>query len=176
MGKYDKLLSKGYIWRMDILIFVTLGTQDKPFYRLLKTIDDAITNGIINDRVIVQSGYTKYESNKMEIFPLIDRKEFEKIIQEADLLITHGGVGSIITGLNYNKKVIATPRLSIFKEHVNDHQMQIIKCFEKEQYIIPLYDLEKLEEALVKSKSFTPKKYTSNNQNFISILQNLIEN
>ena len=59
MGKYERVLSKCRIWRDDILIFVTLGTQDKPFSRLLEAVEKAISDGFINEEVVVQSGFTK---------------------------------------------------------------------------------------------------------------------
>ena len=88
------------------MILVTLGTNDESFERLLKAIDKEIEKGTIKDRVVVQAGCTKYESKNMEIMDLVPREEFDKLISECDLLITHGGVGSILTGINYGKKVI----------------------------------------------------------------------
>ena len=60
-------------------------------------------------------------------------------------MITHGGVGSILTGLRHNKKIIVAPRLAKHKEHVNDHQLQIINRFYEEGYILPLKDFDKLD-------------------------------
>lgn len=158
------------------MILVTLGTQDKTFERLLKAIQKHIDNGNINDRVVVQAGSTKFESRDMEIFDLIDREKFSSLISECDLLITHGGVGSIITGLNNNKKVIACPRLEKYGEHTNDHQLQIIEKFSDSGFILPLYDEEKLDEVLDKSKTFEPKKYASNTENMISLIESYIDN
>ena len=62
------------------MILVTLGTQDKPFTRLLKKIDDLIDKGIIKDKVVVQAGTTKYESNNMEIMDLIPMDEFDNLL------------------------------------------------------------------------------------------------
>ena len=87
------------------MILVTLGTQDKSFKRLLDAIQKQIDNGNIKDKVVVQAGCTEYDSKDMEIFDLIDRDKFSELIKECDLLITHGGVGSILTGLKNNKKV-----------------------------------------------------------------------
>ena len=87
------------------MIFVTLGTQDKGFERLLKAIDKAIDDGTIKDKVIVQAGFTKYESKNMEIFTEVSKEEFDKYLKEAKLVITHGGVGSIVGALKYHKKV-----------------------------------------------------------------------
>lgn len=156
------------------MILVLLGTQDKPFERLLKQIDKCVEEGIIKDKIIVQAGCTKYSSNNMEIFDLIEMDEFDKLIKKADLVITHGGVGSIINSLNKNKLVIATPRLAKYKEHVNDHQVQIIEKFDEGKHIIGLMDLTKLDEAIEKSKTFKPVKYKSNQNNMIKLVEKLI--
>ncbi len=157
------------------MIFVTLGTQDKGFKRLLEAIQKQIDLGNIKEKVVVQAGCTKFESKDMEVFDLIPFDEFDKLISQADLLITHGGVGSIITGLKNNKKVIAAARLKKYKEHTNDHQLQIIKNFAKEGYILELDDFDKLDEVLLKTKEFKPKKYESNNDKFVSIIKDYID-
>ena len=113
------------------MILITLGTQDKEFTRLLDQVQKEIDKGNIKDKVIVQAGHTKYESKDMEIFDLIDREKFSELISSCDLLITHGGVGSIITGLQNDKKVIVAPRLSKYNEHMNDHQIQITENFSR---------------------------------------------
>ena len=81
------------------MILVTLGTQDKKFYRLLDAIQKEIDSGLIKDTVVVQAGYSKnYKSEDMQIFDLIPIDDFDKLVKKCDILITHGGVGSIITG------------------------------------------------------------------------------
>ena len=157
------------------MIFVTLGTQDKSFDRLLKAIDKEIENGNIKEKVIVQAGYTKYESHNMEIFDLLPAEEFEKYFDEADLIITHGGVGSILSGIKKNKKVIAAARLSKYKEHTNDHQKQIIEEFSSKGYILELKDFNKLGLLIQKSSSFKPKKFESNTENMVKLIENYIK-
>ena len=158
------------------MILVTLGTQDKPFKRLLLVIQKEIDNGNIKDEVVVQAGCTKFESKQMKIFDLIPTDEFSKLVEKCDILITHGGVGSIITGLKNNKKVIGAARLKKFGEHTNDHQLQILENFDQEKYIIYLKDLDKLNDALKKAKSFKPRKYTSNTHSMIDLLVDYIDN
>ena len=157
------------------MILVTLGTQDKSFERLLKAIDKEIEKGNIKDKVLVQAGYTKYKSKNMEIFKSVSNDRLEELMDEASLVITHGGVGSILTALKHHKKVIATPRLAKYNEHTNDHQKQIIEEFGKRGYILPLRDLTKLDKMLIKSKSFKPKAFASNNENFKKLITNYIE-
>ena len=158
------------------MILVTLGTQDKSFKRLLDAIEREILNGNIKDKVIVQAGYTKYESNNMEIFDLIPREELNKLIKECDLLITHGGVGSILNGLKNNKKVIAAARLKEYKEHTNNHQLQILDNLKKEGYILVLEDFDKLNELLLEVNNFKPKNFKSNTNKIIKIVEDFIDN
>ena len=157
------------------MILVTLGTQDKSFKRLLEAIDKQVELGNIKDKIVVQAGCTKYESKNMEIFDLIPMEQFDDLIKSCDLLITHGGVGSIITGLKNDKKVIAAARLEKYKEHTNDHQLQIIENFSNDGYILGLDNFDELDKVLEKAKTFKPKKYVSNTDKMIKIIEDFID-
>ena len=157
------------------MILVMLGTQNNSFHRLLKEIDKLIKENIIKEEVVVQAGYTKYETNNMKIVDLIPKEELERLQDKADLIITHGGVGSIISSLEKGKKVIAIPRLHKYGEHVNDHQKEIVEKFSKDGCIIGIDDVEKLKEAIIKSKTFIPKTYIKNNQKMLNIIENFID-
>ena len=158
------------------MIFVILGTQDKEFTRLLKQVEKEIKKGNIKDKVIVQAGSTKYKSEYMEILDYISMNEFKNYIKKSDYIITHGGVGTILDALLLNKKIIAVPRLSIYKEHENDHQVQIIEEFSNMGYIIDGSKLNKLDESIDKLNTFIPKSYKSNNKNMINLIENYIDN
>ena len=176
MGKYVRIISKSYIWGVDLLILITLGTQDKPFYRLLETVQKQIDNKIIKDKVIVQAGISSdFKSDNMEIFDLIPMDEFDKLISECDILITHGGVGSIISGIKNNKKVIAAARLEKYGEHVNDHQLQIIENFADAGYILSLDNFDELDKVLENIKKFKPNKFKSNTDKFIKLIKKEID-
>lgn len=153
------------------MIFVTLGTNDKPFIRLLQEVEKMINLGVIDEEVIVQAGETRFESNKMKILQLVSMDEMEKLVSECNMLITHGGVGSIISGLKHDKRVIAVPRLAKYGEHVNDHQLQIIRNFRKRGYIIGLEGVEELQAGLGVSCNFSPKKYQSNADNIVALVR-----
>lgn len=175
MGRNVKIISKGSLLGRDILILVTLGTQNVDFTRLLKEIDKLINQKIINDKVIVQSGYTNYKSNNFEIIPLLTFEELNEYLKKADLIITHGGVGSILDGIKNNKKVIAVPRLKKYNEASNDHQIQIVNAFAKRKYILECEKINELKQKIKDSKNFTPEKYKSNNKYFINNLKNYID-
>ena len=158
------------------MILVLLGTQNNSFHRLLEEIDKNIEDGTISEEVIVQAGYTKFNSKNMKIFDLIPKEKLEELQESASLIITHGGVGSIVSSIEKNKKVIAVPRLHEYEEHVNNHQKEIVTDFDKKGYIIGIENVEDLKEAIIKSKTFEPVEYQSNNQKMLKILENFIEN
>lgn len=152
------------------MIFVTLGTQDKQFKRLL----DAVENINIDEKIVMQTGSTTFHTNRknIETYDFISLEKFNEYMKEARVVITHAGVGTIITGLKMNKKMIVAARLHKYDEHVNDHQLQILETFARDKYIIPLEDFTKLEEII--NMDFEPKKFESNNENFIKQLDDEI--
>ena len=158
------------------MILVTLGTQDKEFVRVLKEIDRLIDKKVITEEVVVQAGYTKYESKNMKIFDYVPKKELEEYMEKANYIITHAGVGSIFDALKKGKKVIAVPRLSKYKEHNNDHQLELIEEFKKENLILPVIEMDELEDAIKNIKKFKPSKYESNNENMMKLVSDYIDN
>lgn len=157
------------------MILVLLGTQNNSFHRLLQEVENNIKNGTINEEVIVQAGYTKYQSHKMRVIDLISKEQLEQFQDEANLIITHGGVGSIITSMKKGKKVIAVPRMHEYGEHVNNHQIDIVKNFDEQGYIIGIDKVEDLGQAIIKSKKFNPKEYKLNNQKMLEIIEDFID-
>ena len=155
------------------MIFVSLGTQDKEFKRLLINIENLIDKDIIKDKVIAQIGSTKYNSNKIELHDYLSNEEINKYMKEAKYIICHGGVGTIFDALKLNKKIIAVSRLKKYKEHVNDHQLEIISEFKRLGYLLDgTYNLEKC----IKEISAFKPKYISNNTNFVNLIDEYIKN
>lgn len=158
------------------MILVLLGTQNNSFFRLLDEIENCISTGLITEEVVVQSGHTEYHSNKMKILNFISESEINELIRKANYIITHGGVGSIVSSIKANKKVIAVSRLSKYNEHVNDHQIQIVNKFNNDGYIIGLNDACLLKDGIEKLTTFIPKKYISNTKDILNIVSNYIDN
>lgn len=156
------------------MIFVSLGTNDKSFVRLLKKLDEEISLGNIRDKVVVQSGYTKYSSDNMDIVDLMPMDMFNKNISSCDILITHGGVGTILDGLKHRKKIIAFPRLKMYQEHVNDHQVEIINEFYNCGYILT-GQIDEIVKLIDEVRDFEPREYKSNNYKFNKIIRDYID-
>jgi UDP-N-acetylglucosamine transferase subunit ALG13 len=176
MGRNVKIIPKSKIRRFNILILILLGTQDNSFHRLLEEVQKLINKNVITEKVIVQAGRTKYESKDMEIYSLMPEEKLAELMKKSDLVITHGGVGSIVMALKMGKKVIAVPRLSEFGEHINDHQIQIIDSFNSQEFLIGITELKDLEEALKRSKEFKPKKFESKTEHMINLIEDFIDN
>ena len=156
------------------MIFVVLGTQHNSFERLLQEIEKLIKNKTIVDKVVVQSGYTKYNSNYMEMYDYVSKEKFDELLNKSDLIITHGGVSTIVAAIKNAKKVIAVPRLKEYNEHVNNHQKQIIETFSEQEFIIGINEVSELKEALNKVSTFKVKFLESNTDNIINIIENFI--
>ena len=146
------------------MILVTLGTQQQKFYRLLKAIEDLD----LDEEIIVQAGGSSdYKSDKFKMFKFISYDEMNELLKRADLVITHGGTGSILGALKNGNKVIACPRLSKYGEHVDDHQKEIVENFASEGYLLMYNDGDNLLDIYKNIDTFEPKKYISNKDNFI---------
>lgn len=92
------------------MILVVLGTQKFQFNRLLKMVDNLVSEEKISDIVVGQIGHSTYLPKNFGYQDFFDSIQFNKLVAEADIIITHGGVGSISTALKNNKKVVVVPR------------------------------------------------------------------
>lgn len=185
MGRAIESISKSKELRKHILggvemIFVTVGTHEQQFNRLVKKVDELKRNGIIEEEVFIQTGYSTYEPKYCAWKKLISYSEMEKMYKEADIIITHGGPASFMKALELNKIPIVVPRQEKFEEHVNNHQVEFVKFVEERQKsIIGVYDIESLEKELKKKKSSNREiieDSQSNNENFNKKLIDLLRN
>lgn len=149
------------------MIFVTLGSQKFQFDRLLKKIDELIAEGVITDEVFAQIGYSNYRPQNYKYKRFLDRNDFSSWEEKADLIITHGGTGAIIGAVKKGKKVIAVPRLSRYGEHIDDHQLQIIKEFDEMGFLVSCEDLEDLGKRYREASSFKNNSYQSSTMSII---------
>ena len=144
------------------MIFVTIGTQDKPFHRLLEAVRTLKNNGQIKEEIVVQNGTTSFSDPTMTIIPFMDMTTFNDYLNQCDLLIPHGGVGTIMNALKLNKTIIAVPRRVAYGEHENDHQLQIIEAFAKAHHLLDCMDPNDLGKVIEKAKDFKPLPWQSN--------------
>ena len=157
------------------MIFVTLGSQKFQFNRLLKKIDELISDGIINEEVFAQIGESTYTPKQFSYTRFLNREEFSEYMEKCNIVITHGGTGVIINAVKKGKKVIAVPRLKKYNEHVDNHQLQLLKEFEDMRIIETCYDINRLEEKYRKIPFIKYEKYESNTGKIITNIEKFIE-
>lgn len=131
------------------MIFVTVGTHEQPFNRLVECIDKLVEKGAITEEVIMQIGYSTYEPKHCQFSKLIPFQQMVKNVQDARIVITHGGPASFIMPLQYGKIPVVVPRQKKFNEHVNNHQLEFCNAVaERQKNIIVVEDIESLEKTL----------------------------
>lgn len=133
---------------MLILIFVCVGSRNYQFNRLFIELDKLCEEGVIKEEVFAQIGTSTYKPKYFQYKDFISPEEFEEKIKNADIVISHGASGSIMKALNLGKKVIAVTRLKKYGEHINDHQIQNNEAFASNKYVLAVYEMEDLEDAI----------------------------
>ena len=158
------------------MIFIALGTQKFQFNRLLEMVDDLIARGLISEPVFAQVGNSNYRPMNFDYVSFLDKICFEKKIKECDILITHGGVATIIAGLQNEKKVIVVPRIAKYGEHVDDHQLQIAESFSKQNYVLMCSEEDHLEDLLNEVKNHEFAKYVSQRKQMVKVIEDYLKN
>ena len=131
------------------MIFVTVGTHEQQFDRLVSCVDALIEAGRIKEEVVIQIGFSNYEPKFCRWSKLLPHKEVRELVQNARVVITHGGPASFMMPLLEGKIPVVVPRQSRFDEHVNDHQVHFCReVANRQKNIILVEDLSKLAETL----------------------------
>ncbi|RIJ42060.1 PssE/Cps14G family polysaccharide biosynthesis glycosyltransferase [Pontibacter oryzae] len=128
------------------MIFVTTGTQE-PFDRLIKAMDE-IACSLQETEVVAQVAASEFQPKNMAAHKFLPPKEFNELFNKADLIVSHAGMGTIISALVKQKPIVVLPRLAKFSEHRNDHQLATARAFEKLEYVHAAYSLEELRVKL----------------------------
>ena len=160
------------------MIFITVGTHEQGLDRLLIEVDKLIESGQITDKVFAQIGYSQYIPKNYEYKKLIDFEQMDNMVKNSDIVITHGGPGSIFHAIQHNKTPIVVPRNPDFKEHVDDHQILFTKRLEKNSKVIGVYEIKDLNKAIItyNERLCNYKSYKNNINLFIDKFSELIEN
>lgn len=158
------------------MIFITVGSSEEyKFPRLLQIVDELCDEGVISGQdVIAQIGYTEYEPRNYKSFDMTSDEEFKELVAKADIIITHAGTGSVTSALKAHKKVIIFPRRFEFKEHLDNHQLELAELFTNQGYTMTAMDKDELRNALVAIKEFKPREFISSNKKINQIVMDFI--
>lgn len=153
------------------MIFVSVGSREYQFDRLIERIDELIESELLPDDFFLQIGTSSYHPKSAPYEKFLDKKKFEYYQSKADIIISHGGTGALVSALKKGKQVIAVPRLEKFGEHIDDHQLQVTSALAAAGYLIEVKDMDNLYDAItmLKANPIT-KKYDQ-----IPMIPNIID-
>jgi len=161
------------------MIFVTVGTHEQPFNRLLEYLDNMKKDGVITEDMIMQTGFSTYEPKYCKWKKLLPYKKMEQYVKEAHIVITHGGPASFIMPLQVGKTPIVVPRQHQYGEHVNDHQVEFAKAVSQRMgTIIPVIDITELQDRILNYDLIVasmPSGINSNNAEFNRRLEEMVK-
>lgn len=141
------------------MTFVTLGTQDFPFNRLLELVDRLVEEGVLRDEVFAQVGYSTYAPKNYSCVDFLNPAEYSRRIAQADLIIAHAGVGTIMSCLSSRRKLIVVPRSKVHGEHVDDHQFEIAEEFARKGYLLAADNYDALKSAVLSIPDASLREY-----------------
>lgn len=160
------------------MIFVTVGTHEQPFNRLVRRFDELVTEGILTEPVFIQTGYCTYAPKYCGWERFISAPEMKELMTAADVVVTHGGPSSFIEAMAAGKVPVVVPRLARYGEHVNDHQEAFVRLVaDRRGGIVPVYDVAGLAGAIEEARrlSMLGTGFRSHNAEFCKKLKNEIE-
>jgi len=158
------------------LIFVTVGTHEQGMDRLFIQLDKLVESGDIKEEIFAQIGYSNYIPKNYKYKKMIGYDEMDEYMRKSNIVITHGGPGSIFHPLQYGKIPIVVPRNPEFNEHVDNHQILFTKRLDKNSKIIGVYDIKDLNNTISNYKELSMKcnSHSSNKNDFIRKFEKVI--
>lgn len=131
------------------MIFVTVGTHEQPFDRLLEAIDKyAKEKQISKSQIVVQKGFSKRRLENVTAEEMFSIEQMNEFYEQAEIVITHGGPGSMFPAWILGKPIIAVPRQAEYNEHVDNHQVEFCDFMNEKGKIICVKDIVTLASTI----------------------------
>ncbi|KSU30182.1 hypothetical protein N42HA_02906 [Lactococcus lactis] len=158
------------------MIFVTVGTHEQPFNRLIQKVDELVRDGKIKEEVFIQIGYSTYEPKYTKWAKVIGYDEMADCLKKADVVVTHGGPSTYMQVLRLGKIPVVVPRQLKFNEHVNNHQLDVTKQVQAKSYpVIICEDIEQLFEDIQEVRKLKNIVQISQNKKFIESFEKIVK-
>ena len=107
------------------MIFVTVGTEQYPFNRLMKWLDLLQQHQLVQDEIVVQYGNSTYLPEGARVYKFVKEERFQTLIREAGIVVAHCGEGTALLLDSLQKPYILVPRTQSLNEHVDNHQIEM---------------------------------------------------
>lgn len=132
------------------MIFLTVGTHE-PFDRLVRCVDHWCAERGCGDNVFGQiTKRSGYHPLQFKSVPSLDPEEYRRQFQQAEFIISHAGMGSIITALSMQKPIVILPRRGHLQETRNDHQFATLQRLRSRSGIFAAEDEQELQQTLTR--------------------------
>lgn len=157
------------------LLFATVGAT-LPFDRLVELVTGAKSAGLIPEHVVMQTGTKVHKNNAdIETVESLPFKDLNHLLQEADIVVCHGGTGSIITALREGCRIIAVPRIFERGEHYDNHQQEIVQAFAERGLLTIANTPEEFAAALTTVRAKEPVCATTDPAALIAFLNGYVK-
>lgn len=143
------------------MIFLTVGSA-LPFDRLVQMVDGILPSLTLHEPVFAQIGRGRYKPRHFEYIDFLQKSEFDKTFEQASLVISHAGIGTIGKALDARKPILVLPRQEAYGELVDDHQLLTAKKFEALGHILAFSSPEEFVVKIGVAQEFTPKPRHAN--------------
>ncbi len=137
------------------MTFVTVGNATQGFERLLRAVDALASMNELQVRpVVMQTGHAReFQPRYCEGRPFFQPQEFAELMRAADLIICHGGAGTLLSAIRLGKVPVVMPRRKAYGEHVNDHQCELVDAFGSDGYVVPAREPADLPRAIIEARA-----------------------
>lgn len=159
------------------MVFVTVGNSLQGFDRLLKGVDRLAALSVLKgDEILVQSGNNAgFRSVHGKQVDFLAMEQFVDAVQRADLVICHAGAGTLFHVFQCGKIPVVMPRRKCYREHVDDHQLELAEVLAAEGRIVIAYEPEDLPNAVAEARRRRAERIPSSNPRMISLVAQAIE-
>jgi UDP-N-acetylglucosamine transferase subunit ALG13 len=137
------------------MIFATVGTQIQ-FDRFVEAIDEIAP--LIEEEITVQTMHGRYIPKNIKTVDFLPPDEYDKLFKQARLIVSHAGMGTILTALTQEKPIIIFPRLAFLGEHRNEHQLLTTMKINELGFAYVAYDKTQLKELILNTQLKSLKK------------------
>lgn len=158
------------------LLFATVGAT-LPFDRLVKVVAQAKASGAIPERVVLQVGDGGYQPT-LDDASVHETLPFDRVLEllkDADIVVCHGGTGSLITALREGCRTIVLPRTFDRGEHYDDHQVEIARAFAERGLVSVVEEDDEFATKLAEARVREPVRATTNPARLIAFLDQEVD-
>ena len=127
------------------MVFVTVGTQ-APFDRFIKIIDEVAPQ--IDEEIVAQACQLGFEPKNIKTIDFLAPDKYNELFREARLIVSHAGMGTILSALQQHKPIIIFPRIAALGEHRNEHQLATAEKFKELGSVYVAMNEEELKNLL----------------------------